>query len=157
MALKGAVECLVSSAVVCFSEQTMTMFSFNFHVWEGINTHNQLLHSSRVGARVRASRSLMWFQHSDASCDSLCPQRPWSSSASSSSSSIRPFVSSGKQSWPITVTSQRLMCLWASWWWKLQVNLTDGEAGVGEDVTWSVFPKSRQVREDRRFMCVWIL
>lgn len=61
MALKGAVKCLVSSAVVCFSEQTMTMFSFNFHVWEGINTHNQLLHSSRVGARVRASRSLMWF------------------------------------------------------------------------------------------------
>ena len=91
MALKGAVECLVSSAAVCSSEQTMTCLSFNVHVLEGINTHTHTHTISVLAAAewVKESGLLVrscGFQHSDASCGSLCPQRTRSSSASSSGS-----------------------------------------------------------------------
>lgn len=44
--------------------------------------------------------------------------------------SLRPFVVSGKQSWPITAIPHQLMYLWASWQWQLRGTLMDGETGV---------------------------
>ena len=159
MALKGAVECLVSSAAVCSSEQTMTCLSFNVHVLEGINTHTHT-HTQSASWRQQSGWKSQGFSFAHVVSNTAmphvvlsAPRGPEAPLPAAAAASLRPFVSSGKQSWPITAISQRLMCLWASWWWELQVNLTDGEAGVREDLTRSVFSKSRQVREDKCFIC----